>query len=388
MRILCTYCGDYFAITAEQLGTRGKCPHCKATIILPKAADSGSLDGELSRPSLWMERWLSLFVALFLHLLFIGILLLIPYQYFAEGDSPEGEEVRIGALNQVTLKNDVESTLELQQTPLNSEDTSVDLFAEPMVSTPTSSLASRQATDQPLLNPLGGESGQLQSPSFFNADQPEQIGLDDFEQLLSQLNRNGLEIVIVFDSTGSMEGEIFEVKDKIERMGTVLFRIVEKTRISVCTYRDDGAKYLVKGIPLTNNLGAIMDFLADVSAGGGGDNPEAVEAGLEWATTQNQYRPKARKVVLLFGDAPPHAADKDMCLRIASEFRRKQNGVVSTVTCHSEQRLPEFVEIAQMGGGEAWLTKNEREIMSQLIVLVFGSKYRDKVLQAFQLLDR
>ena len=388
MKILCTYCGDYFTITAEQLGTRGKCPHCKATIILPKAADSGSLDGELNRPSLWMERWLSMFVALFLHLLFIGVLLLIPYQYFTEGELPEGEEVRIGTLNQVTLKNTVESTLQVQQTPLNSEDTSVDLFAEPMVSTATSSLASRQAMDEPALNPLGGESGQLDSPSLFTAEQPDQIGINDFEQLLSQLNQNGLEIVIVFDSTGSMEGEIFEVKDKIERMGTVLFRIVEKTRISVCTYRDDGAKYVVKGIPLTSNLGAIMDFLADVSAGGGGDNPEAVEAGLEWATTQNQYRPKARKVILLFGDAPPHAADKDVCLRMASEFRRKQNGVVSTVTCHSEQRLPEFVEIAQMGGGEAWLTKNEREIMSQLIVLVFGSKYRDKVLQAFQLMDR
>ncbi|MCP4479915.1 MAG: hypothetical protein GY818_17675, partial [Planctomycetaceae bacterium] len=49
---------------------------------------------------------------------------------------------------------------------------------------------------------------------------------------------------------------------------------------------------------------------------------------------------------------------------------------------------PSFVEIAQMGGGEAWLTKNEREIMSQLIVLVFGSEHREKVLQAFDLLER
>lgn len=388
MKLLCTYCGDYFTITADQLGTRGKCPHCKATIILPKAADSGRLDGELISPSLWMERWLSMFVALFLHLLLIGILLLIPYQYFAEEEMPQGEEVRIGTLNEVLLKNTVESTLQLQQAPLNSEDTSVDLFSEPMVSSATSSLASRQATDEVAFNPLGGESGQLDSPAFFSDEQPEQIGIDDFEKLLFQLNQNGLEVVIVFDSTGSMEGEIFEVKDKIERMGTVLFRIVEKTRISVCTYRDDGAKYVVKGIPLTSNLGAIIDFLSDVAAGGGGDNPEAVEAGLEWAITRNQYRPKARKVILLFGDAPPHAADKDICLRMASEFRRKQNGIVSTVTCHSEQRLPEFVEIAQMGGGEAWLTKNEREIMSQLIVLVFGSKYREKVLQAFQLMGR
>ena len=113
-----------------------------------------------------------------------------------------------------------------------------------------------------------------------------------------------------------------------------------------------------------------------------------VNAGLEWAIHQNQFRPAARKVILLFGDAPPHAADHDYCLRLASEFRRKYHGVVSTVTCHSAQRLPAFIEIAQMGGGEAFLTRNEREIMTQLIILVFGSKYREKVLEAFHLLDR
>ena len=145
---------------------------------------------------------------------------------------------------------------------------------------------------------------------------------------------------------------------------------------------------MVKGIPLTDNLGEIVKFLEDVTAGGGGDDPEAVHAGLEWSINQNQFRPKARKIILLFGDAPPHLADKDFCLRISSEFRRKQQGVVSTVTCHSEERLPAFIEIAQMGGGEAWLTRNEREIMSQLMILVFGSKHREKVLEAFDLLDR
>ena len=76
------------------------------------------------------------------------------------------------------------------------------------------------------------------------------------------------------------------------------------------------------------------------------------------------------------------------CLQIAADFHRQQKGVVSTVTCRRSVRLPEFEEIAQMGGGEAWLTRNEREIMSQLIVLVFGSKHREKVLEAFDLLNR
>ena len=249
-------------------------------------------------------------------------------------------------------------------------------------------MSSAQAMTEPVPNPGGGRQGEFDLESIKDLTDQDDQGTEEFERLVAQLKQNGLEIVITFDSTGSMEGEIQEVKRKIERMGSVLFRLVDKTRISVCTYRDQGAKYVVKGLPLTDNLGEIVKFLEDVSAGGGGDDPEAVNSGLEWSINQNQFRPKARKVILLFGDAPPHAADKDICLRLASEFRRKQNGVVSTVTCHSEQRLPSFIEIAQMGGGEAWLTRNEREIMSQLMILVFGSKHREKVLEAFDLLAR
>ena len=388
MKLSCTHCGDVFTITAEQLGTRGKCPHCKATIILPKAANSGILDGELKPPSLWMERWFSMLGAVFLHILVIAILALIPYRFLSQGELSEGEEVMIGSINRVVLNDTAKSTLQMESSQLDSEDRSANLFTEQMMSSSSSALSSRQTMEDPVLNPGGGQRGEFDLQAVQTAQDQDDPGTEDFEQLISQLKQNGLEIVIMFDSTGSMEGEIQEVKSKIERMGTVLFRIVEKTRISVCTYRDVGAKYVVKGLPLTDNLGDIIEFLQDVSAGGGGDDPEAVHAGLEWATTQNQFRPKARKVILLFGDAPPHAPDKDYCLRMASEFRRKQNGVVSTVTCHSEQRLPAFIEIAQMGGGEAWLTRNEREIMSQLIVLVFGSKHREKVLEAFDLLDR
>ena len=41
-----------------------------------------------------------------------------------------------------------------------------------------------------------------------------------------------------------------------------------------------------------------------------------------------------------------------------------------------------------MGGGEAFLTVEERQIITELMILVFGSQYRDKVVEAFRLLDR
>ena len=46
-------------------------------------------------------------------------------------------------------------------------------------------------------------------------------------------------------------------------------------------------------------------------------------------------------------------------------------------------RLKEFPMFAS-----SFLTSDTRQIMTQLLVLVFGSKYRDKVIEAFKLLDR
>jgi hypothetical protein len=107
--------------------------------------------------------------------------------------------------------------------------------------------------------------------------------------------------------------------------------------------------------------------------------------GLRWAVTNNQFRPKARKVILLFGDAPPHPQDRRECLDIASDFGSQHQGVVSTVTCRNRMKLPDFVEIAEVGGGESFLTTDYKQIITQLMILVFGSKYRSKVIEAFSL---
>src|SRR5690606_12017766 len=62
---------------------------------------------------------------------------------------------------------------------------------------------------------------------------------------------NGMDIVIVFDSTGSMGGETDQVKRQIERIGSALTKLVPKARISLCTYRDEHDEYIVRGTPLT-----------------------------------------------------------------------------------------------------------------------------------------
>ena len=75
-------------------------------------------------------------------------------------------------------------------------------------------------------------------------------------------------------------------------------------------------------------------------------------------------------------------------LAAGQDFKQQQSGVVSTVTCRNRSRLKEFIEIAQTGGGEAFLTTDEQQIVTQLMILVFGSQYRAKVLEAFELMEK
>ena len=202
-----------------------------------------------------------------------------------------------------------------------------------------------------------------------------------WEHMLQRLRYYGLDIVIVFDSTGSMRHEIDAVKKRIKTIGRVLFELVPKTRIGLVTYRDQGDDYVVKGQRLANQIEPVCAFLHGIVAEGGGDAPEAVRRGLAWAMDYNTFRPEARKVILLFGDAPPHRQDQSACRQLAADFRSRYGGLVSTVQCR--QVIPAFREIAYKGEGESFSLQDSRELVEHLMVLVFGSHYREKIVEAF-----
>jgi len=206
---------------------------------------------------------------------------------------------------------------------------------------------------------------------------------ESFDEMIAYAKDHGLDVVLAFDSTGSMSGEINNVKQRIMMIGGSLLNKVPRTRIGIVTYRDEGDKYIVHGLPLTDNLRVVYNYLLQIQAGGGGDAPEAVEYGLKWSIANNKFRRNARKVILLFGDAPPHPEDLRLCVRLSETFYHDQYGVISTVTCRTEKPLPEFAKIAKAGGGEAFTIQNSRQLMQELLVLVFGTKHRKEVLEFF-----
>ncbi len=382
MQLTCVHCGQPFTISLDQLGGTGQCPHCQGEIKLPRAStQTAEADTEPTRGH-WWENSISTMVSIFIHMFLMLVLALISY----DASSGEGlaEDVLIGNLPSETLSQNDSEELNLESNVESSSEQELEeLEIEPPVTTTSEADLALLAEPSSL---SGGDIGGFDAGTMTMGGGAMAGG--SWNGLMQNLRRHGLDIVITFDSTASMQGEINVVKRQIQRIGGALLKLIPKARISICTYRDDGDEYLVRGLPLTGDIQEIDHYLAGVEADGGHDNPEAVHEGLRWAIEKNRFRGNARKVILLFGDAPPHREFYGECLRLATDFNRQQKGVISTVTCRNPVIIRDFEQIAKKGGGEAYRTSDEREIMQQLLILVFGGRHRDKVLEAFEMMER
>lgn len=383
MQITCPGCGKKCKVPPKVLQSGGKCPRCGNVLVIAQVTRPG--DESWEEPSTLGEHAFSGMLALAAHGLLFLVLALIPTDT-TQGGNPEPKTIKIAELPAEQLILTEEGNLEAGSTISSESPSDNDLTPSEIImpSAPLSELGTIQIPDAP--GGGVGKGGLPGNPGSLSGG--GSMGGDSWKGMLERLRRYGLDIVLVFDSTGSMGGEINQVKMQISKIGKTLFKMVPKTRIGICTYRDLREAYVVKGLPLSKKLSDVELYLSGITANGGGDFPEAVQEGLKWVVGYNKFRPRARKVILLFGDAPPHRQDLAECLTVSATFRKKLKGIVSTVTCRGMNKLPEFDQIAESGGGESFLVADHRLIMQQLIVLVFGSKHKSKVLEAFRIFER
>lgn len=203
------------------------------------------------------------------------------------------------------------------------------------------------------------------------------------------LRGRGLDVCIVFDSTGSMQGFIDGVKAQINQMNTYIGALVGDYRLAMVTYRDNDDAYLTKHERFTTDYYRILNFVERVNASGGDDIPEAVFDGLKVAIDRLRWRKKAFKVVLLFGDAPPHARQVQACLSLAGRFSRR-NGRIHTIytdvgasegalDSDGKKAVAAFRSIARYGGGEFSFIDQESQIVQALQTMIFGKEYAKDV---------
>ncbi|MBI4821090.1 MAG: VWA domain-containing protein [Deltaproteobacteria bacterium] len=117
-----------------------------------------------------------------------------------------------------------------------------------------------------------------------------------------------LDIVFVLDTTGSMGDEIEQLRKTIQVIHWQISNLSPRpdVRFGMVLFKDQEDEYVTRVVPFTSDLSKFQSELATVSAGGGGDTPEDVEAALEILVRALPWRPDGLRLAFLIGDAPPH----------------------------------------------------------------------------------
>ena len=219
-------------------------------------------------------------------------------------------------------------------------------------------------------------------------------------EVARDLKWKGLDIAILFDSTGSMAGLIRAAKARIDEIIAELGALLPSLRVSVYTYRDKGDNFVFWGTPLTYDTWKLQGFLQNATHGQGGDIPEAVYETVKNAMDELQWRPEARKVIVYAGDAPHHPEmDAEFIATIQAFCTVKNQAVLHAIFTDTNRRSLDikqrkkrahpgafqhpFFEVykrtAEAGRGRGVLLDDESALIKELLVLTFGQTWRVEI---------
>ena len=118
---------------------------------------------------------------------------------------------------------------------------------------------------------------------------------------------NNTDIVISFDTTGSMYPCLAEVKRHITNMTERLFREIQSLRVAIITHGDYCDKdKVISQLDFTKNQQEIKNFIQNAPSTSGGDYPECYELVLRNVKYLSWNPDATMKSLILIGDAPPH----------------------------------------------------------------------------------
>jgi von Willebrand factor type A domain len=226
-----------------------------------------------------------------------------------------------------------------------------------------------------------------------------------FGGFIGELRRKGLDVVIVCDGTGSMQLIIDDVKAKMGQLVHAIHRLVPIARVGMVVFGGKGQKMNVQ--PLTLNPQKLVDFLNTVHAEGGDEWEEDLAGGVNTAIREMDWKPYAKKVIVLVGDSPPKKDDFQPLIAEIHQFK-SNNGTFNTVDVAAEEHerferefwlkvhreeppkispLPEFYQqtraafkvLANAGGGAMRSLSKDSHINQQVLVLAFGEQWQSQV---------
>ncbi|QKF94849.1 VWa domain-containing protein [Fadolivirus algeromassiliense] len=194
------------------------------------------------------------------------------------------------------------------------------------------------------------------------------------------------DVVISFDTTGSMQRCIAAVRKNVEEIVTKLFQEVPDIRIGIVGMGDycDGPN-LMKFTDLCNDVPKLIDFIKTVPNTGGGDAPEAYEYVLR-EVQKFAWRPEASKILVMIGDANPHPVNenphkidwKEECHKLKNMNVRIYS--VQAFTSEDRSAYDFYDDIGTITGGDHLFLYNFEDMPKMMIDICHGitdlSKYK------------
>src|SRR5574343_51712 len=170
---------------------------------------------------------------------------------------------------------------------------------------------------------------------------------------------NTRDILITFDTTGSMYPALGQVRRNVSKLVDRLFKDVTDIRIGIIAhgdYCDERNSYVTKMLDLTTDVDKIVHFVNNVGATGGGDADECYEFVLNQARTASWGAGNSKSVIMI-GDANPHEVNYPMNTRRLdwrNEAKLLGEAGIKIYSCQalpSRYSAPFYKKIADLTGG-------------------------------------
>ena len=172
---------------------------------------------------------------------------------------------------------------------------------------------------------------------------------------------NDLDLVFVMDTTGSMRNELADLQASLLGVIRVLHRLAPTLRVGFVAFKDHADEYLTLGFPLSpmtdDNATRVVRFVGELTAAGGGDDPEPVDEALA-AAVGMEWRADALGRIIVIGDAPTRSSARSAALALAERFRMSvpDSALPRTVSAVFTGQDPGarafFEQIARAGAGD------------------------------------
>ena len=118
-----------------------------------------------------------------------------------------------------------------------------------------------------------------------------------------------LDVIVAFDTTGSMSSCLRLVRNNVKQLATNLFEKIADLRFGVLCFGEYNDVYTTRAFELTDDILSIINFIETVPGTGGYSPGETDEEAYEAAFCEAQkfnYREGSKRVLILIGDSTPH----------------------------------------------------------------------------------